>query len=60
MRFLYGEFSPKPRRRDIRPDVLVRFEDPQARFLPVDAKYIGYDGTPGRRPSRRHSPCGNS
>ncbi|MGW2702151.1 hypothetical protein [Streptomyces sp. NPDC001340] len=55
MRFLYGEFSPKPGRRDIRPDVLVRFEDPQARFLPVDAKYIGCDGTPGRRPAGTRS-----
>ncbi|MFF4570129.1 McrC family protein [Streptomyces sp. NPDC001410] len=36
------ETGPYP--QPFRPDVLVRFEDPRARFLPVDAKYIGYDG----------------
>ncbi|WP_191874227.1 McrC family protein [Streptomyces filipinensis] len=33
-----------PYRKPFEPDVLLRFEDPRERFLPVDAKYIGYDG----------------
>ncbi|MGW2744463.1 McrC family protein [Streptomyces sp. NPDC001450] len=36
------ETGPYP--QPFRPDILVRFEDPEARYLPVDAKYIGYDG----------------
>ncbi|ANP54088.1 5-methylcytosine-specific restriction enzyme subunit McrC [Streptomyces griseochromogenes] len=36
------EAGPYP--QPFRPDALVRFEDPRTRFLPVDAKYIGYDG----------------
>ena len=40
-----------PYRKPFEPDVLLRFEDPKERFLPVDAKYIGYDG--------RHVSAGN-
>lgn len=30
--------------KPFRPDALLRFTDPEERFLPVDAKYIGYHG----------------
>ncbi|MFI7414140.1 McrC family protein [Streptomyces sp. NPDC049627] len=33
-----------PYRQPFKPDVLLRFEGPPVRFLPLDAKYIGYDG----------------